>query len=55
MLKNLFYLTVVLLTCSSCVSRTTYKETGLKADNPSGKPTSEKELIWIWDKEFKQP
>jgi hypothetical protein len=55
MLKNLFYLTVVILLCSSCVSRTTYKQSSLKGSNPSGKPVAEKKLIWIWDKDYSKP
>jgi len=49
MFKKLFYLTVVLLLCSSCVSRTTIKEPGLK---DAGKSNSETKLIWFWDKDF---
>ena len=52
MIKKLFYLIAVLLLCSSCVSRTTIKEPGLKGGNASGKPASETKLIWFWDKDF---
>lgn len=48
MLKKLFYLSVLLLLCSSCVSRTTIKEPGLKGEASK----SETKLIWIWDKDF---
>jgi hypothetical protein len=50
MLKKLLYLTAVLLLCSSCVSRTTIKEPGLKGT--SGKASSETKLVWFWDKDF---
>jgi hypothetical protein len=53
MLKKLLYLTSVLLLCSSCVSRTTIKEPGLKGGgNASGKANSETKLVWFWDKDF---
>jgi hypothetical protein len=55
MFRKLFYLATVLLLCSSCVSRTTYKESGLKAGNPAGKPAAEKQLIWFWQDEFSRP
>jgi len=48
MLKKLFYLSVLLLLCSSCVSRTTIKEPGLKGEASK----SETKLIWFWDKDF---
>jgi hypothetical protein len=52
MVKKLFYLTAVLLLCSSCVSRTTIKEPGLKGSNAAGKANSETKLVWFWDKDF---
>jgi len=52
MLRKLVYLIVVLLLCSSCVSRTTYKEPGLKGNTASGKNAGETKIIWIWDKDF---
>ena len=52
MFKKLFYLIAILLLCSSCVSRTTIKEPGLKGDNASGKANSETKLVWFWDKDF---
>ena len=55
MFRKLFFLLTVLLFSSSCVSRTIYKETSLKGDNPSGRPTSETKIVWFWDKDFKQP
>jgi len=51
MLRKLFYLIVVLLLCSSCVSRTTIKEPGLKGD-ASGKGIGETKIVWFWDKDF---
>ena len=51
MFKKLFYLMAVLLLCSSCVSRTTYKEKGLKGES-SSKPVGETKIIWFWDKDF---
>ncbi len=48
MLKKLFYLSVLLLLCSSCVSRTTLKEPGLKGEASK----SETKLVWFWDKDF---
>ncbi len=50
MLKKLLFLTVVLMLCSSCVSRTTIKEPGLK--DAGNKSNSETKLIWFWDKDF---
>jgi hypothetical protein len=52
MLRKLFYLIVVLLLCSSCVSRTTYKEPGLKGNTASGKNAGETKIVWFWDKDF---
>jgi hypothetical protein len=52
MVKKLLYLTAVLLLCSSCVSRTTVKEPGLRGRNASGKVNSETKLVWFWDKDF---
>lgn len=49
MLKKLFYLSALLLLCSSCVSRTVYKEPGLRGH--AGQVT-EKKIIWFWDKEY---
>ncbi len=48
MFRKLFYLMTVLLLCTSCVSRTTIKEPGLKG--AAGK--SETKLIWFWDKDY---
>ena len=52
MFKKLLYLIALLMLCSSCVSRTTYKEPGLKGDTASGKGKGETKLIWFWDKDF---
>lgn len=52
MFKTWFYLLAILGLCSSCVSRTTYKEPGLKGDTASGKGGGETRIIWVWDKEF---
>ena len=52
MFRKLFYLVAVLLLCSSCVSRTTIKEPGLKGDNAAGKANSTTKLVWFWDKDF---
>jgi len=51
MIKKLFYLIPVLLLCSSCVSRTTLKEQGLKGGG-AGKSVSETKTVWFWDKDF---
>jgi len=51
MFKKLFYLITVLLLCSSCVSRTTIKEPGLKGST-AGKSNSETKIVWFWDKDF---
>lgn len=50
MFRKLFYLITVLLLCSSCVSRTTIKEPGLKGE--AGKGKGETKIIWFWDKDF---
>ena len=52
MFRKFFYLITVLLLCSSCVSRTTTKEPGLKGDNATGKANSQTKLVWFWDKDF---
>ena len=52
MFRKLVYLIVVLLLCSSCVSRTTYKEPGLKGNTESGKNAGETKIVWFWDKDF---
>jgi len=52
MFRKFFYLVTVLLLCSSCVSRTTIKEPGLKGGNAEGKANSETKLVWFWDKNF---
>ena len=49
MVKNLLFTVVLLLLCSSCVSRTTYEGNGM---NGSKKTIDNKELIWFWDKDF---
>lgn len=53
-LKGVFGLAVLLLLCCSCVSRTITEPTGL---NEGGRPNTVKKtkLIWIWDKDFKNP
>lgn len=48
MIKNLVYLATVLLICSSCVSRTTYKESSMKG----GQKMEETRTVWFWDKDF---
>ena len=48
MFKKLFSLMVLLILCSSCVSRTTYKtnvEDGSKSDGES-------KLVWFWNDDF---
>ncbi len=52
MFRKLVCLITVLLLCSSCVSRTTYKEPGLKGDASSGKNKGESKIVWFWDKDF---
>jgi hypothetical protein len=52
MFRKLIYPIIVLLLCSSCVSRTTYKEPGLKGAATGGKNAGETKIIWIWDKDF---
>lgn len=52
MAKKMFCLTAVLLLCSSCVSRTTIKEPGLKGSQAAGKVNSETKIVWFWDKDF---
>lgn len=52
MLKKLVFAAVMLMLFSSCVSRTTIKEPGLKGANASGKANSETKVIWFWDKDF---
>ncbi|MBC8207347.1 MAG: hypothetical protein ISR85_04400 [Kiritimatiellales bacterium] len=49
MIKKLFFIAVILLLCSSCVSRTTY-EGGAKTDTEE--IIDDKELIWFWDEDF---
>jgi hypothetical protein len=48
--KKLVVLALLLLTCGACVSRTTFKEPGLK--NEPGKQLSTTELVWFWEKDF---
>lgn len=54
MLKGIFCITVLMLLCSSCVSRTITKEVGLNSGEP-GKTVQDTKLIWIWDKDFSKP
>jgi hypothetical protein len=49
MIKKLILTAVLLLLCSSCVSRTTIKESGL---NGKAAGNSETKLVWFWDKDF---
>jgi hypothetical protein len=49
--KKLFYLIILLLLCSSCVSRTINKEPGLTGGNEA-KGQYETKLVWFWDKDF---
>jgi hypothetical protein len=51
MIKKFIFTAVLLLLCSSCVSRTTIKEPGLK-DDTAGKGIRETKLVWFWDKDF---
>lgn len=52
-LKSFFCLTILLLLCCSCVSRTISEPVGPDED---GRATvKETKLIWIWDKEFNNP
>jgi hypothetical protein len=53
-LKCVFYLSVLMLFCSSCVSRTISEPTGLNEDGRPD-PVKETKLIWIWEKEFRNP
>lgn len=48
MFKKLLFLVSILILCSSCVSRTTIKEPGLKGK----KANSETRIVWFWDKDF---
>ena len=48
MVKKLIFAAVLLLLCSSCVSRTLNKEPGLRGT----KANSETKIIWFWDKDF---
>jgi len=52
MLKKTVFAAVLLMLCSSCVSRTTIKEPGLKGANAAGKANSETKIVWFWDKDF---
>lgn len=51
MIKKLIAAAVLLLLCSSCVSRTVIKDPGLQG---TGSPASKGEthLVWFWDKDF---
>lgn len=51
MVKKFIFAAVLLLLCSSCVSRTTIKEPGLKGSGSAGS-IGETKLIWFWDKDF---
>lgn len=53
--KQFIFAAVLLLLCSSCVSRTIYKEPGLRGANASGKGSTEKKIVWFWDKDFRNP
>ncbi len=49
LLKCIIVLMVILMVCSGCVSRTIRSDTG-----GGGKGTiTEKSLIWIWEKEYR--
>lgn len=52
--KNIFWLAVLLLLCSACVSRTISEPVGPDDPGKSG-VVKETKLIWIWDKEFYNP
>lgn len=52
MFQKLLLLVAALLLCSSCVSRTTTLEPGLKGDTSNGKINTETKIIWFWDKDF---
>ena len=46
---SLILLSVIILLGSSCVSRTTTSKRGY------GNDFSEKETVWIWQKEYREP
>lgn len=54
MLKGIFCIIVLLLLCSSCVSRSITTDAGFDTAGNSGKVTTTK-TVWIWDKDFKNP
>lgn len=51
MIKKLIVAAVLLLLCSSCVSRTVFKESGLQGAGSSA-TKGETHLVWFWDKDF---
>jgi hypothetical protein len=51
MIKKFIFASVLLLLCSSCVSRTIVKEPGLKGAG-SAASKGETKIIWFWDKDF---
>ena len=49
MVKQLFFTVVLLLLCSSCVSRTTYEGNSMDG---SKQPIHDKKLIWFWQDDY---
>jgi hypothetical protein len=54
MIKKFIFAVLVLLLCSACVSRTITEPVGLNSGE-KGNTVKKTKIIWIWDKEYKNP
>jgi len=52
MIKKFIFAAVLLLLCSSCISRTVIKNPGLQGSSKTDKDIGESKIIWFWDKDF---
>jgi hypothetical protein len=54
MIQKTIIAALLLLLCSSCVSRTISEPVGLNSGE-KGKTIKKTKTVWIWDKDFKNP
>lgn len=54
MIKKIMFTALLLLLCSSCVSRTIYMTKGLSEDEKKV-TIGKKKLIWFWNDEYNNP
>lgn len=54
MIKKFIFAVLLILLCSSCVSRTISEPVGLNSGK-TGNTIQKTKIVWIWDKDFSNP